>query len=75
MKLWFRLADMLLLVAVIQVLTPGDAQAYLDPGTASFVFQVIAASVLTALITLKIYWQKVKSGVRSLFSRKKEEEA
>jgi hypothetical protein len=75
MRFWNRLAEVLLFVVVIHLLTPGDAQAYLDPGSATFVFQVIAAFLLSMLVTLKIYWQKVKSGVRSLFARKNEEEA
>ena len=34
--------------------------AYIDPGTGSLVFQVIVGAVVGALVTLKLYWQRVK---------------
>lgn len=35
------------------------AHAYLDPGTGSFIFQILAASFLGAMATIKIWWSKV----------------
>lgn len=32
--------------------------AYLDPGTASIVFQAIIGAIATASITIGIYWKK-----------------
>ena len=34
--------------------------AYLDPGTGSFILQAIVGVVLGALLTLKMYWRKVR---------------
>ncbi len=66
----------LVLSAAMLLLFAGDAQAYLDPGTASFFFQMVVASILGALLVLKMYWRKVKATAKSLFSSsKKEEEA
>ena len=56
------------------LLSAREAQAYLDPGSMSFVFQTIAAAVLGALITLKLQWHRVKASVRKLFASKKKEE-
>ena len=39
--------------------------AYIDPGTGSFLLQVLLAGVLGGLATLKFYWGRV----RAFFSR------
>ena len=35
------------------------AFAYLDPGTGSYVVQVIIGAILAASVTIKIYWKKI----------------
>ena len=70
----YTLAYTLFFMAVIHLLFVRDAQAYLDPGALGFFFQMVAASILGALIALRIYWRKVKSTVKNLFSSSKEEE-
>lgn len=42
-----------------------DAHAYLDPGTGSYLFQLVAAGILASLFTVKLYWQKLKDWVRA----------
>ena len=37
-----------------------DAFAYIDPGSGSIVFHMIAGALLGVGITLKIYWYKLK---------------
>ncbi len=51
----------LFLIVVIAWLPARDAHAYLDPGTGSFLLQAVIALVMGALLTLKLYWHKVKS--------------
>ena len=43
-----------------------DAQAYLDPGTGSMALQLLMASILGFLFTLKTYWGKLKAFVKNL---------
>lgn len=43
------------------VLIPGEAQAYLDPGTGSFVLQAILGAAFGAAFTAKVYWSKIKA--------------
>jgi len=43
------------------------AFAYLDPGTGSFLFQMIAATVLGGLFAIKIFWKKIKFFFKNLF--------
>ena len=40
------------------------ADAYLDPGSGSFIIQMIIASVAGAAYALKMYWNRIKAYVR-----------
>jgi hypothetical protein len=62
----FHLMSIVLLLLVI---SEGSAQAYIDPGTASYVFQVIAGAILGGVFLLRTYWSRVVTTVRSLVSR------
>jgi hypothetical protein len=55
-----RFQDVFALVIAVQLILVVEAQAYLDPGTGSFIFQTIVAMVVGAAFTLKLYWQRVK---------------
>lgn len=54
--------------AIITLLFPGDAHAYLNPGTGSFIFQLVIAALLGGLLTLKIYWNRFRGFFKDLFS-------
>lgn len=41
------------------------AHAYLDPGSGSFIYQILIASVLGAGFAIRMYWRKLKG----LFAR------
>ena len=62
------------IVAII-LAAPSTAHAYLDPGTGSYLFQVIAAVLLGALFSLKIFWANIKSILANRFSRRKPDES
>ena len=49
-----------LFVAVVTFVFPGTSAAYLDPGTGSFIFQIIIAGVVGGLYTIKTYWRNIK---------------
>jgi hypothetical protein len=51
------------------VLSERSAEAYIDPGTASYVFQVIAGAVLGGVFLLRTYWARVVTTFRSLVAR------
>jgi len=56
-----KTAPLFVLPAIALLLvTPRDAWAYLDPGTGSYVLQLAVAGLLGGLVTLRLYWQKVK---------------
>ena len=49
------------LFSLLVLATPEDAHAYLDPGTGSMLVQALVASVMAVLVTLKLYWRRIKS--------------
>jgi len=55
-----RDVGILLLFALGLLMAPSRAQAYLDAGTGSMIFQVVVATVMGALFILRGYWQKLK---------------
>ena len=60
---------LLSIVLLLLVISERPAHAYIDPGTASYVFQVIAGAVLGGVFLLRTYWTRVVTSVRSLVSR------
>ncbi len=58
-----------LFVAVATFVFPRTSAAYLDPGTGSFVFQMIIAGVVGGLYTIKTYWRNIKG----IFKKDKKE--
>jgi hypothetical protein len=46
-------------VVIANLVFPGTSEAYLDPGTGSFVFQMIIAAVMGGLYTIKTYWRNI----------------
>ena len=40
---------------------PGQALAYLDPGSGSFLLQMLLAALVGGLYTIKLYWARVKA--------------
>jgi len=56
------------LIAFEVVLTPGlwfgwlkRAVAYLDPGSGSYILQLIIAAIVGAAFVVRMYWGKIKS--------------
>jgi len=40
-----------------------DACAYIDPGTGSYIFQILIAGVLGGLFALKIFWKNIRAAL------------
>lgn len=55
-----RVGRILVLSIALPLVFAGDAQAYLDPGAGSFIFQTIVAMLLGLAFTLKMTWRRVK---------------
>ena len=63
-----KAAAPLLLCVCLLLLNPSDAWAYIDPGTGSYLFQLVIAGGLAGLYTLRRYWHNV----RAWFVRRKD---
>jgi len=53
---------------------PSFAYAYLDPGTGSYILQMVIAALLGAALAIKIYWRRIKTFLASPFSKRQKQE-
>jgi len=57
---------------MLLVVFPSKAYAYLDPGSGSYILQLILAGLLAASFTLKTFWKRVWIRIRALLANKKD---
>lgn len=60
---------LILLVALLVLLCAKPAFAYIDPTSGSYFFQFLLAAILGGLVTLKMFWGRIKA---KLFGRRDE---
>jgi hypothetical protein len=65
-----RLAFAAVLLAVPLLNT---ASAYLDPGTGSFVLQLLIGGLMGALFALGLFWRRVRAFLGRIFSAHKKD--
>jgi hypothetical protein len=57
-------------MAAIAVTFPlADAYAYLDPGTGSFVLQMLLGGIAGMMVVARLYWEKLKLAIGRTFNR------
>jgi hypothetical protein len=47
------------------------AHAYIDPGSGSFMLQMLVASLIGGSLTIKMYFKNIKEKLKNLFCRTK----
>jgi hypothetical protein len=57
--------SLFLLVGVAQQ----PVHAYIDPGSASYAFQIVTGGILGGLFLVKTYWARLTSSVRDRLSK------
>ncbi|MAF80289.1 hypothetical protein CL629_04410 [bacterium] len=60
---WYAFEHMILAIFFIAfyfLIVPLTADAYIDPGTGSFLIQIVLATLLGASFTIKLMWAKIK---------------
>ena len=55
---------------IIYLLFVNNANAYLDPGSASLVLQGILAGIVGGIATLGIYWSRFKQFLKNMFTNR-----
>lgn len=70
MKVRF-ISSVCLFVFLSILIIPSSTYAYIDPGTGSYILQMIAAGILGGLFAIKMFWLQVKNFFKRIFSRDK----
>lgn len=65
-----RAVGILLTASALLMASGRGAYAYIDPGTGSYVLQVVIAGVLAAGFVIKATWRNITSSVARLFGRR-----
>jgi len=60
----------ILLLATLCLLFPFYSYGYIDPGTGSYVFQILVAALVAVSFAVKVYWLKIKGFIAGLFTKK-----
>ncbi len=47
---------------------------YIDPGTGSYIVQVLIASVVAIGLGMKVFWNSIRNFFDKIFSKKKDDE-
>lgn len=50
----------LIIFTACSLIFPREVLAYLDPGAGSYVTQILLGIVFGGLVTIKLYWKKIK---------------
>lgn len=63
-----KIASIVTLVFLIQIINTSTAFAYIDPGTGSYLFQMLMAGLLGSAFAIKMAWRNVKAYLSQMFS-------
>lgn len=68
-----KVSFFLVSVVIVLAIFPRYSYAYLDPGTGSYIIQILLASFLGMLFSVKIFWVRIKEFFQKTFGRKTDE--
>ncbi len=57
-------------VIFLFLIFPQRADAYLDPGTGSYLLQIMVAALFGGLFFIKTFWTNIKHFIQKIFFRK-----
>ena len=70
MRAFGSLLRIIALLTAVSCLFPRSAHAYMDPGTGSYILQLVIAALLGVSFAVKMFWMRIKTFFISLVSRK-----
>ncbi|OGG06489.1 hypothetical protein A3D05_04895 [Candidatus Gottesmanbacteria bacterium RIFCSPHIGHO2_02_FULL_40_24] len=66
-----KFIKLMLFLISISLIFPSKSHAYIDPGTGSYLFQIIAASLITVLLSARTFLKFVRNILGRITSFKK----
>lgn len=66
---WAKLYIFLIVSNILALIYTDTSYAYIDPGTGSYVFQIIIAFFIGALFAVKQYFHRIKLFIMNMFNR------
>ena len=69
MRIKQSLGRVLLFVLGVTFFCAKNGHAYLDPGSGSYIFQMIIAGLVGAVFAIKMSWMKIKTYLKTFFTR------
>ncbi len=60
--------ELLFFLLVLSLALSPPAYAYLDPGSGSYIFQLLLATLVGLLFALRMFWGRIKLFVKKIFS-------
>lgn len=73
MKPTIDIYKLFVIMALASLIYPKEVYAYLDPGTGSYVLQLLIGAILGGVFAIKLFWLKIVKFLNNLFSTKKHE--
>ena len=69
MKYWTRVSILgLVLLIPLCLALPDKAYAYIDPGTGSYLFQLLMAGLFVGIFGVRVLWGRIKAFSKRVFS-------
>jgi hypothetical protein len=70
MRVFGSLLRAFALLTAFSYLFPRQAHAYMDPGTGSYILQLVIAALLGVSFAIKMFWLRIKTFLANLISKK-----
>jgi hypothetical protein len=64
-----RLFLLIVIVIAFNAVMLPSAQAYLDPGSGSYIFQAVIAGALGIGVAVKVFWSRIAAFLSGIFSK------
>ena len=65
-----RIIILTILSILLSIGCTNSALAYIDPGTGTYILQLVVAGLLGAAVAAKIFWTRIKAFFVKVFSKK-----
>lgn len=63
------LTNTLIIIVLSSLFFPQKAYAYLDPGSMSFIIQIVLAIIAGGIFGAKLFWKNIKTYLKNIFSK------